>query len=101
MIEKLKQQLEIVLEGDAKNRAYAQQCGVNVEQIEDGIHKLLAQKIVFGSGDQIADMIMAAYTVGRIEQFYATLQGLIGPDELKSWVNQTCIKLGLQTRQLN
>jgi hypothetical protein len=99
--EKVNRQLEIVLEGDAANRASAAEHHVQYDQIEHLIAESIKQKLMFGTGDPMMDLAMAAYCVGRRDQFIASMTDLIGKDEFEKLLNQTCIKLGLQTRKLN
>lgn len=100
-IEKVTRQLEIVLEGDAANRASAAEHHVDYERIEHAIQESMKQRIMFGTGDPMMDLVFSAYCIGRRDQFVASMTDLIGKDEFEKLLNQTCIKLGLQTRKLN
>jgi hypothetical protein len=98
MRDKIQKQLEIVLEGDAKNRATAAECKVDIDRIEHGLRQLLAQRIMFGSGDPLMDLVISGYVIGRLDQFCATVNDLLGAEDFKSMLAQTCIKLGINKK---
>lgn len=100
-LEKVTRQLEIVLEGDAANRASAAEHHVDYDKIEHVIQESLQKRLMFGTGDPMMDLAMASYCVGRRDQFIASMTDLIGKEEFEKLLNQICIKLGIQTRKLN
>jgi hypothetical protein len=101
MIDKLKEQLESVLLGEESLLRSADLHNVNIEQLEAEINKLLNRRIIFGSGDNIADLVMGAYMIGRKQQFFASMDHLFGNEQLKSAYQQICIKLGINAKTIN
>jgi hypothetical protein len=101
LLEKVVRQLEIVLEGDAANRNSAAEHHVDYDRIEHAIQESLKKRLMFGTGDPMMDLAMSSYCVGRRDQFIASMTDLIGQEEFEKLLNQTCIKLGIQTRKLN
>ena len=99
--EKINRQLEIVLEGDAANRSSAAEHHVDYDKIEYAIQESIKKRLMFGTGDPMMDLAMSAYCIGRRDQFVASMTDLLGKEEFEKLLNQTCIKLGLQTRKLN
>lgn len=100
MLEKLHRQLEAVLAGETSLLEQAHTQNINVERVEEQIRKILAEKRIFGS-DDVMDVIMAGYIIGRRDQFFASMVDLFGKEELDSAYGQVCQKLGIHPKRLN
>ncbi len=100
-IEKLKEQMEIVLHGEKNLLESAHLNHVDLERVEQEIRGVLSRGVIFGTGDQIIDVMMAAYWLGRKDQYFASMHHLFGKEELEKVYGQICIKLGLTPKRLN
>jgi hypothetical protein len=100
MKDNLLYQMEMVLGGEASLLEQAHAQNINIERVEEQIRRILAEKRVFGS-DDVMDVVMCGYVIGRRDQFFATVQGLVGQEELQKLYGQVCLKLGINPRVLN
>jgi len=92
--QKMKKQIELVLEGEAKLEAAAQNHQLKLEAVDARIKQALELGQVF-SGDHWNDLILAGYWRGRSTQFIATCADLVGRDEFKRMYNEVCTSMGI------
>lgn len=97
---KIIHQLKAILSGETGLIEEAHKHSVNVERVEEQIRILLDQKKIFGS-DDIMDIVMAGYVIGRRDQALATFAHLVGKEKLQELYNKICIELGIVARRLN
>jgi hypothetical protein len=100
MLDKLKRQLQAVLAGETGLLEEAHKHNIDVDRVEFQIRRLLADKKVFGS-DDVMDVIMAGYIIGRRDQFFASMIDLFGKDEVDRIYKQICIELGIVPKRMN
>lgn len=100
MLDKMKRQLKAVLAGETGLLEEAHKHSIDVDRVEFQIRRLLEEKRIFGS-DDIMDVIMAGYIIGRRDQFFASMVDLFGKDEVDRVYKQICIELGIQPKRLN
>jgi hypothetical protein len=61
---------------------------------------LIEERRVFGS-DDVMDVIMAGYCIGRKDQAIATFVDLVGKEKVQELYQSVCIELGLEPKRLN
>jgi predicted nucleic acid-binding protein len=97
---KIRRQLAAILAGEATLLEQAHANSINVERVEEQIRRLITEKKVFGS-DDIMDVIMAGYCIGRKDQAIASFVDLIGKEKVQELYHSVCVELGLEPKRLN
>jgi predicted nucleic acid-binding protein len=97
---KIMYQLKAILAGEATLLEQAHSFNINVERVEEQVRRLLAEKKIFGS-DDVMDVIMAGYCIGRKDQALASFADLVGKEKLQELFSKVCIELGIQPQRLN
>ncbi len=100
MKDKIMYQMEMVLGGEATLLEQAHLLDINYERVEEQIRKKIDEKKIFGTND-VMDVIMVGYCIGRRDQFFATIQNLIGKEEMSELYRQVCLKLGVNPKVIN
>jgi len=100
MLDKLKRQLQAVLAGETGLLEEAHKYNINVDRVEAQIRRLLGERKIFGS-DDVMDVIMAGYIIGRRDQFFASMIDLFGKDEVDRIYKQICDELGIVPKRMN
>ncbi len=96
---KIQEQIEKILEGEAKLMALAEQRHVNMEDIEKGIRA--ANGGTFFTDNGYDNVVYGAYLLGRKDQAFAIYVGLLGVELTQQMLDRACIKLGITQRKLN
>jgi hypothetical protein len=99
MKDKLLHQIEAVIAGEASLLELAHSLNINYERVEEQIRKGLSEKKIFGY-DDIMDIVFVGYCVGRRDGVFASIQNIVGQEELQKLYGQVCLKLGISPRTL-
>lgn len=99
-LEELRSQLKAVLAGEASLLIEAHNFSVNVDRVEAQVRLRIAEQKIFGS-DDIMDIVMAGYMIGRKDQFFASMVRLFGKETLETEYTKVCMELGIKPKSLN
>jgi hypothetical protein len=97
---KIRRQLAAILAGETGLLEQAHNASIDVERVEAQIRRLIEERRVFGS-DDVMDVIMAGYCIGRKDQAIATFVDLVGKEKVQELYQSVCIELGLEPKRLN